>query len=209
MSVNDFKTVVLGSGGVGKSSLTIRLITDNFLEEYDATIEDSYQKTIVVDGESTTLHVLDTAGQEEYVSMQDQWMREGRAFLLVYSITDQKTFEDLNKIREKILRVKQAKTESSVPLILVGNKCDLKHLQAVITDDAKSFAEQNNLAFIETSAMDSTNVDVAFETILIEIYRIVTRKTLDPTGDNKPGVPGGSRIVLEPAAGGKKKGGCC
>ena len=81
--------------------------------------------------------------------------------------------------------------------------------QAVITDDAKSFAEQNNLAFIETSAMDSTNVDVAFETILIEIYRIVTRKTLDPTGDNKPGVPGGSRIVLEPAAGGKKKGGCC
>jgi small GTP-binding protein len=72
MSVNDFKTVVLGSGGVGKSSLTIRLITDNFLEEYDATIEDSYQKTIVVDGESTTLHVLDTAGQEEYVSMQDQ-----------------------------------------------------------------------------------------------------------------------------------------
>ena len=81
--------------------------------------------------------------------------------------------------------------------------------QAVITEDAKSFAEQNNLAFIETSAMDSTNVDVAFETILIEIYRIVTRKTLDPTGDNKPGVPGGSRIVLEPAAGGKKKGGCC
>ena len=79
----------------------------------------------------------------------------------------------------------------------------------MITDDAKSFAEQNNLAFIETSAMDSTNVDVAFETILIEIYRIVTRKTLDPTGDNKPGVPGVSRIVLEPAAGGKKKGGCC
>ena len=77
--------------------------------------------------------------------------------------------------------------------------------QAVITDDAKSFAEQNNLAFIETSAMDSTNVDVAFETILIEIYRIVTRTTLD----NKPVVPGGSRIVLEPAAGGKKKGGCC
>ena len=63
--------------------------------------------------------------------------------------------------------------------MVVGNKCDLKHLQAVITDDAKSFAEKNNLAFIETSALDSTNVDLAFETILIEIYRIVTRKTLE------------------------------
>ena len=64
--------------------------------------------------------------------------------------------------------------------MLVGNKCDLKHLQAVLTDDAKAFAEQNNLAFIETSALDSTNVDLAFETILIEIYRIVTRKARAP-----------------------------
>ena len=92
--------------------------------------------------------------------------------------------------------------------MLVGNKCDLKHLQAVLTDDAKSFAEQNNLAFIETSAMDATNVDVAFETILIEIYRIVTRKTLEAGGDGPK--PGGEtqKIVLDKAAGGKKKG-CC
>ena len=72
MTDNNFKIVILGSGGVGKSALTIRLITDNFLEEYDPTIEDSYQKTLVVDGESTQINILDTAGQEEYSSMQDQ-----------------------------------------------------------------------------------------------------------------------------------------
>ena len=59
--------------------------------------------------------------------------------------------------------------------MLVGNKCDLKHMQAVDVEDAKDFAEDNNLAFIETSALDSTNVDLAFETILIEIYRIGSR----------------------------------
>ena len=69
--------------------------------------------------------------------------------------------------------------------MLVGNKCDLKHKQAVDVEDAKDFAEDNNLAFIETSAYDATNVDLAFETSLIEIYRIV-RKNLaagkyDPT----------------------------
>ena len=72
MTDSNFKIVILGSGGVGKSALTIRLITDNFLEEYDPTIEDSYQKTLVVDGESTQINILDTAGQEEYSSMQDQ-----------------------------------------------------------------------------------------------------------------------------------------
>ena len=62
--------------------------------------------------------------------------------------------------------------------MLVGNKCDLKHMQAVDVEDAKDFAEDNNLAFIETSACDATNVDLAFETTLIEVYRIV-RKNLE------------------------------
>ena len=88
--------------------------------------------------------------------------------------------------------------------MLVGNKCDLKHLQAVLTDDAKSFAEQNNLAFIETSALDATNVDLAFETILIEIVRIVTELEAAATARARP-----TRRRRSPqqglAAGGKKK----
>lgn len=84
----EYKMVVLGSGAVGKSALTIRLVTQNFLEEYDPTIEDNYNKTINVDSIPAHLDILDTAGQDEYSQMQDQWMREGkgRAFTF-YQLT--------------------------------------------------------------------------------------------------------------------------
>eukprot|EP01084_Bolivina_argentea_P056829 103936_1 len=90
----EYKIVVLGGGGVGKSALTIRLVTDNFLDEYDPTIEDSYRKQVEIDNRPALLDILDTAGQEEFSSMQDQWMREGKGFLLVYSITSTATFDE-------------------------------------------------------------------------------------------------------------------
>tara|TARA_B100000524_G_scaffold205091_1_gene107091 strand:- start:282 stop:710 length:429 start_codon:yes stop_codon:yes gene_type:complete len=99
--------------------------------------------------------------------------------------------------------------DPSIVVMLVGNKCDLKHLQAVLTDDAKSFAESNNLAFIETSALDATNVDLAFETILIEIYRIVTRKTLEAGGEAPQPDANTQKIVLGQGGAKAKKGGCC
>jgi len=87
--------------------------------------------------------------------------------------------------------------------MLVGNKCDLKHLQAVLTDDAKAFAEQNNLAFIETSALDATNVDLAFETILIGplrlplfVHRIVARSLVGWVVDEARGGGGVYTDVL-------------
>ncbi|RLN48101.1 hypothetical protein BBJ28_00014753, partial [Nothophytophthora sp. Chile5] len=105
--------VVLGSGGVGKSALTIRLVTDNFLEDYDPTIEDSYRKQTTIDNSPALLDILDTAGQEEYTSMQDQWMREGKGFLLVYSVSSRSSFDDISAFKDKILR---AKDVDSVPM---------------------------------------------------------------------------------------------
>lgn len=77
--MSEYKLVILGGGGVGKSALVIRLVTDNFMDEYDPTIEDSYRKQVTIDEEPAILDILDTAGQEEYSSMQDQWMREGES----------------------------------------------------------------------------------------------------------------------------------
>jgi len=144
------------------------------------------------------------AGQERYRAITSAYYRGAVGALLVYDISKRLTFENV----ERWLKELRTHADPSIVVMLVGNKCDLKHLQAVLTDDAKSFAEQNNLAFIETSAMDSTNVDVAFETILIEIYRIVTRKTLAPDGDSAA-KPGGTteKIVLDKQK--AKKGGCC
>lgn len=77
--MTEYKLVVVGAGGVGKSALTIQLIQNHFVDEYDPTIEDSYRKQVVIDGETCLLDILDTAGQEEYSAMRDQYMRTGKA----------------------------------------------------------------------------------------------------------------------------------
>lgn len=88
-------------------------MTDNWLDEYDPTIEDSYRKPVILDSESAVLDILDTAGQEEFVSMQDSWMRDGKGFMLVYSITSRATFDEIESLYDKILRTKDA---DSVPV---------------------------------------------------------------------------------------------
>jgi hypothetical protein len=103
------------------------------------------------------------AGQERYRAITSAYYRGAVGALLVYDISKRLTFENV----ERWLKELRTHADPSIVVMLVGNKCDLKHLQAVLTDDSKSFAEQNNLAFIETSALDATNVDLAFETILI------------------------------------------
>ena len=102
----EYRLVVVGGGGVGKSALTIQFILNHFVQEYDPTIEDSYRKQVVIDDETCLLDVLDTAGQEEYSAMRDQYMRTGQGFALVYSITSRESFEELRAFRNQILRVK-------------------------------------------------------------------------------------------------------
>ena len=96
------------AGGVGKSALTIQLIQNHFVDEYDPTIEDSYRKQVVIDGETCLLDILDTAGQEEYSAMRDQYMRTGEGFLLVFAVNNAKSFDDISSYREQIKRVKDA-----------------------------------------------------------------------------------------------------
>ena len=98
----------ISAGGVGKSALTIQLIQNHFVDEYDPTIEDSYRKQVVIDGETCLLDILDTAGQEEYSAMRDQYMRTGEGFLLVFAVNNAKSFEDISQYREQIKRVKDA-----------------------------------------------------------------------------------------------------
>merc|ERR1712008_124026 len=102
----EYKLVIVGGGGVGKSALTIQLIQNHFIDEYDPTIEDSYRKQVTIDDETCLLDILDTAGQEEYSAMRDQYMRTGQGFLCVYSITSKGSFEEIASFREQILRVK-------------------------------------------------------------------------------------------------------
>ena len=106
--ISKLSWVISLAGGVGKSALTIQLIQNHFVDEYDPTIEDSYRKQVVIDGETCLLDILDTAGQEEYSAMRDQYMRTGEGFLLVFAVNNAKSFDDISSYREQIKRVKDA-----------------------------------------------------------------------------------------------------
>ncbi|XP_035309618.1 GTPase KRas-like isoform X2 [Cricetulus griseus] len=163
--MNEYKLVVVGADGVGKSALTIQLIQNHFVDVYDPTIEDSYRKQVVIDGETCLLDILDTAGQEEYSAMRDQYMRTGEGFLCVFAMNNTKSFEAIHHYREQI---KRAKDSEDVPMVLVGNKCDLPS-RTVDTNQAQDLAGSYGIPFIETSAKTRQRVEDAFYTLVREI----------------------------------------
>ncbi|KAI0900177.1 ras-domain-containing protein [Annulohypoxylon nitens] len=167
--LREYKLVVVGGGGVGKSCLTIQLIQSHFVDEYDPTIEDSYRKQCVIDDEVALLDVLDTAGQEEYSAMREQYMRTGEGFLLVYSITSDQSFEEIRTFQQQILRVKDKDPTDYFPMVVVGNKCDLESEREVPRQDGEALAKQFGCPFVETSAKTRTNVDKAFFDLVREI----------------------------------------
>jgi len=157
----EFKIVILGNGGVGKSALTIRFVQSEFLATYRPTIEDTYRKRIQLDGKSSVLlDILDTAGQEDYAALREVYIRGGEGFVIVYSITDRKSFQEACDYRERILRVKET---SNVPMILVGNKVDLEDQRTVKREEAEYFAKTFGLPFLETSAQSGTNCEELFQ----------------------------------------------
>jgi len=180
-----FKVVLIGDSGVGKSNLLSRFTRNEFNLESKSTIGVEFAtRSIQVDGKTIKAQIWDTAGQERYRAITSAYYRGAVGALLVYDIAKHLTYENV----ERWLRELRDHADQNIVIMLVGNKSDLRHLRAVPTDEAKAFAEKNNLSFIETSALDSTNVETAFHNILTEIYRIVSQKQLpDSPGGDKPG----------------------
>uniref|UniRef100_A0A087XSV8 RAS related n=2 Tax=Poecilia TaxID=8080 RepID=A0A087XSV8_POEFO len=163
-----FKLVVVGGGGVGKSALTIQFIQSYFVSDYDPTIEDSYTKVCTVDGKETRLDILDTAGQEEFGAMREQYMRSGEGFLLVFALNDRGSFHEVQKFHTQILRVKD---RDDFPMVLIGNKADLEQHRVISREDAQAFARENKIHYMEASAKNRYNVDEAF----MELVQIIRR----------------------------------
>jgi len=162
------KIVILGDGGVGKSCITIQLTQNIFVSEYDPTVENSYRKQVVVDDEPMMLDILDTAGQEDYSILRDQYIRTGQGFLIVYSITSTVTFKGVPELRQKILGVKD---EEEYPMILVGNKCDLEKERSVTVAEGQELAKSFSIPFFETSAKARINIEECFYELVREIRR--------------------------------------
>lgn len=167
MSSGPITIVLMGAGGVGKSALIIRLTTQQFVSSHDPTIEDKYHFATSVDGQDASLDVLDTAGQEEYSVMHDQWIREGEAFMILYSVDDVGSFGNAEAMRRKIER---AKDDDKFPIILVANKCDLTS-RSISAEEGAAKALEMGCPFIETSAKLGINVKEAFDQLVREVRK--------------------------------------
>jgi small GTP-binding protein len=157
-----YRIVVMGAGAVGKSAMTTQFVHHTFLEDYDPTIEDAYEKKVALHegGEVVTLSILDTAGQDEYSVMREQYMTQGDAFVLVYAINSASSFEELTDFHERIVAIKESE---DVPLVVVGNKCDLPARQRRVSSaSAKAVANSWGATFFEASARTTLNVQEAF-----------------------------------------------
>lgn len=171
-----FKIVVIGDSAVGKSNLLSRFARDEFDHNSKATIGVEFQTQVVeVDGKEVKAQVWDTAGQERFRAVTSAYYRGAVGALIVYDITRKTTFESVKRWLDEL----NTHCDTAVARMLVGNKCDLENIREVSVEEGKSLAEEEGLFFIETSALDSTNVRKAFEIVIREIYDKVSRKILN------------------------------
>ncbi|XP_062230479.1 ras-related protein RABA2a-like [Phragmites australis] len=202
-----FKVVLIGDSGVGKSNLLSRFTRNDFCLDSKSTIGVEFAtRTLHVEGKIIKAQIWDTAGQERYRAITSAYYRGALGAVLVYDVSKPTTFENISRWLKEL----RDHADSNIRIMLVGNKTDLKHLRAVATEDAQGFAEAEGLSYIETSALEATNVEEAFQLILGDIYRAISKKSVasdEPGAGAAGGVKEGKTINVGDAPTGKKQ--CC
>ncbi|KAF3497647.1 hypothetical protein DY000_02058096 [Brassica cretica] len=198
-----FKIVLIGDSGVGKSNILSRFTRNEFCLESKSTIGVEFAtRTLQVEGKTVKAQIWDTAGQERYRAITSAYYRGAVGALLVYDITKRQTFENvlrwLHELRDH--------ADSNIVIMMAGNKSDLNHLRSVADEDGRSLAEKEGLSFLETSALEASNIEKAFQTILSEIYHIISKKALAAQEAAGPGQ--GTAINISESSVDNKKG-CC
>jgi len=161
--MREFKIVVLGAGGVGKSALTVRFVRDNFIENYNPTIEEQYKRPFDSHGERFMLDILDTAGAEQFTALNEVYISSGHGFLLVFSLTHEASLREVDDIRQQIYRIKGG---TDVPIVVVGTKMDLASEREVTRDSIRDLATRWSLPFYETSAKKNWHIGEVFENLI-------------------------------------------
>ena len=157
-----YKISILGSGGVGKTCIVLRLTRSKFDAEYVPTIQDFFEKTLIVDGQTYNLTIIDTAGQEEMQQITDMAIKEAQAYVIVYSVKSYVSFQETEKYYNKVCQLCQ-----NPKVVLCGNMCDVSgDERGVTTSQGSGLAEKWGCPFFETSAKDDINVTQAFEAAL-------------------------------------------
>lgn len=162
------KIALMGFRSVGKSSLTIQYVDNQFVDSYDPTIENTFHKVIKVGSQEYQLDLIDTAGQDEYSIMPQSHSMNIDGYVIVYSVNSRKSFEIVKIIHDKLLDI-TGKTH--LPLALVGNKTDLRMERVVSVEEGKRLADQWKAIFLETSAKENQKVAEIFQRVVMEMER--------------------------------------
>eukprot|EP01087_Luapelamoeba_hula_P015707 TRINITY_DN471_c0_g1_i1.p1 TRINITY_DN471_c0_g1~~TRINITY_DN471_c0_g1_i1.p1 ORF type:complete len:201 (+),score=43.33 TRINITY_DN471_c0_g1_i1:93-695(+) len=195
--IYQFKLVLLGQAGVGKSNLVLRFVKGEFHENNESTIGAAFltQTVALSDNTMVKFEIWDTAGQERFNSLAPMYYRGAQAALVVYDITNESSF---NRAKAWVKEL-QTQGTSKMIIALVGNKSDLEDSRRIRNDEAHSYAEENGVLFMETSAKTAQNVAEIFEAIA---------KTL-PKEPPKAPAPRENAIRFDDKKPAKKEGGCC
>lgn len=165
---DNFKFIVIGSSGVGKTAILTRLVDHVFTGESQSTIGVEFIATSVkVDNVTVKLQIWDTAGQEKFRAIAKAYFRSAVGVMLVYDITDRKSFDDLGGWLNDV----HSQCDPNAVITLIGNKSDLEEKRKVSESEARDFAELHQLQYMETSALVGDNVELAFQTAASNVLR--------------------------------------
>ncbi|CAH0054594.1 unnamed protein product [Clonostachys solani] len=163
------RALLLGSGGVGKTSLCNSFSLGHFADTFDSSIENGYRKEITVDDKPCVIHIFDKAGQAEHLALRQEWIRESTAFILVFSFLSRESFEKTKKLHQQIRSIKNA----PFPLILAGNKSDTRpELWEIPVEEARSLATEFGCEIVQTSAKYDENIEEMFHKLIALAHHI-------------------------------------
>lgn len=167
----------------------LQFCLNHFVETYDPTIEDTYKKQRIVDQKLCTIEVLDTAGQEEYSALRDQWIRESEAFVLVYSVSSRVSFSRTSQFHHQIIEIKDQQQAGQIPICLVANKSDRNSEREVTVAEGIAAAEEFGCDFAETSAKNNENIEKVFSGVVrrLRIVRAPRAHSVSVSMQNEQG----------------------
>ncbi|XP_022089813.1 ras-related protein Rab-10-like isoform X5 [Acanthaster planci] len=184
-----FQLILIGDSGVGKTCVLLRFVNDEFKTSYISTIGIDFKiKTVELQGKKIKLQIWDTAGQERFHTITTSYYRGAMGIMLVYDITQEKTFDNI----AKWLRNIQEHANEDVEKMLLGNKCDMEDKRMISKERGENIARENGIKFLETSAKANVNVEKAFMTLAEDILKKYPQKdpasgtsgNIKPTGDD-------------------------
>ena len=163
-----FKIVLIGDTSVGKTNILSKYLSNEFDPDSKATVGVEFgTKDFKIDNNIVKVQIWDTAGQERYRSITNAYYKGAKGSLLVYDITNPKSFENLDKWLSDL----KTNGEEKISIILIGNKSDLEEDRKITTEQVKEKAEFYKLAFMETSALNGNNIEKAFNELITDVYK--------------------------------------